>query len=300
MATAYNLVATKCPALPARTALLDYATGAPALFPDESAQATISKARISAISKKVEGLAALGAGAYAVVYGLALSDSGTALTAAVAAGQAVIDGPVTLGSAGTVLLADNAYNWLYLLQNGTLTKTSAGTDTPPAAPSSTCVYLGRIQVTAGVQSSPDGSGVLYFRGGSLYRRTGDVDMPADTPPNYIIDTETQSGVFRWTGTQYLRPPQTGRYAETFASADKTLPAAQYNKGFLQAQGTNAGAQNWILPLIDGLGFDVTNATGQTVTFKGATGAGVAVATGKAARIRTDGTNYIRVTADVTF
>jgi hypothetical protein len=53
----------------------------------------------------------------------------------------------------------------------------------------------------------------------------------------------------------------------------------------------------ILPLLDEAEYWVTNNTAQTVTFIGATGTGVAVATTKSARIRCDGTNYIRMSAD---
>lgn len=299
MPTVYTLVATKCPAIPARTTFLDYTTGAPALFPDETGQATVSKTRVNAISKKVEAASAGGVGAYAVDYGLVLTDSGTSLVASVSAGQATIDGPVILNAAGTVTLADNAYNWIYLLQNGTLTKTSSATDTPPANPSATCVFLGRVTVASGAITQIDGSGVMYFLGGYLYRRTGDADMPADTPPSTLaFSCITQSATFRWSGLQYEDPGQNALAATlTFASADITLSPAHYRKGTLVAAGTNAAPQSLILPNIAGLTYTVVNSTGQALTCKVSAGTGVAIATGKTAIIRATGTDYVRVTPD---
>lgn len=58
-------------------------------------------------------------------------------------------------------------------------------------------------------------------------------------------------------------------------------------------------RNVVLPLVKGLAYDVVNLTtgGQALQFIGASGTGVAVANAKAARIRCDGANWLRITAD---
>jgi hypothetical protein len=298
MATVYTLIATKCPAIPARTTFLDYTTGAAALYPDESTQATISKTRVGAISKKVEAACAGGTGAYAIDYGLALTDSGTSLVLAVATGQATIDGPVILGTAGTVGLTDNVYNWIYLLQNGTLTKTSSATDTPPAAPSSTCVFLGRVTVASGAITQIDGSGVLYFRGGSLCRQTGDATVPGDTPPSLLILTQTLAGRYLWDGSAYVAlRNQDGRLAKTITDANYTLTSTEYVKRILAISGTLTAGRDIVLPNIDGYEYIVFNNTTQILTFKVTGQTGVAVAAGKRAILYCNSVDYVRVTAD---
>jgi hypothetical protein len=303
MATVYTLVATKCPTLPARTTPVKpataTATAGPATVPAMVSGTTSICQPHNQDAMSLEALGSAGAGAYAISYGLVLTDSGTSLTVAVATGQAMIDGPVNVDTAGTIALADNAYNWCYLLQNGTLTKTSSATDTPPAAPSSTCVFLGRITVAAGVITQIDGSGVLYFRGGSLYRQTGDATVPLDTPPNLIILTQTAGGRYLWDGGAYVAlRNQDGRLAKTISDANTTLSASEGAKAILEISGTLTAGRNIVVPAIDGYAWDVFNNTAQTLTFKTASGTGIAVAAGKRARIYGNGTDIVRTTADV--
>lgn len=89
-----------------------------------------------------------------------------------------------------------------------------------------------------------------------------------------------------------------RRAITMTDADITLSSSQYDGTILEMSGTLTAGRNVILPLTDGTAFIVNNLTGQTLTFKGATGTGVAVATAKVAIIYCNGTNYYRVGADV--
>lgn len=58
-------------------------------------------------------------------------------------------------------------------------------------------------------------------------------------------------------------------------------------------------RNIVLPLVKGLVYDVINATtgGQALQFISASGIGVTVANAKAARLRCDGVNWLRITAD---
>jgi len=88
---------------------------------------------------------------------------------------------------------------------------------------------------------------------------------------------------------------------TFAfpsDANYTLTADRYRCPVLSVTaGVISTGRSIFLPLTAEAVYLVTNNTAQTVTFIGATGTGVAVATTKSAWIRCDGTNYIRMTAD---
>lgn len=90
----------------------------------------------------------------------------------------------------------------------------------------------------------------------------------------------------------------GRAAITMTDANYTVLAADYAKKILEVSGPLTAGRNVVLPLTDGAIFHVNNKTGQTLTFIGATGTGVAVATTKVAAIYCDGTNYVRLSADV--
>lgn len=91
----------------------------------------------------------------------------------------------------------------------------------------------------------------------------------------------------------------GRVAVSMTDADKTLASSEYDQLVIEMSGTLTAGRNVILPLTDGAVKFVVNKTGQTLTFKGATGTGVAVATNKGAWIYTDGTNWYRMSADAT-
>lgn len=88
---------------------------------------------------------------------------------------------------------------------------------------------------------------------------------------------------------------------TFAfptDANYTVSADRYRCPVLSiTAGVISTGRSIILPLTAEAVYFVTNNTAQTVTFIGASGTGVAVATTKSAIIRCDGTNYIRITAD---
>lgn len=80
-------------------------------------------------------------------------------------------------------------------------------------------------------------------------------------------------------------------------ADMTMTIQYYSAAVLRVTNTALTiGRNVILPSIIKT-WDVINATAQTLTFKAATGTGIAVATGKSARLFWDGTNMVRITAD---
>lgn len=79
-------------------------------------------------------------------------------------------------------------------------------------------------------------------------------------------------------------------------ADWVLSAAEQLKSFHKTTLADAGA-NAVIPLTPSIPYTFINTSGQTVTVKGASGAGTAIANNKTATVMSDGTNVIRLTVD---
>lgn len=79
--------------------------------------------------------------------------------------------------------------------------------------------------------------------------------------------------------------------------DWTLSKAENDAGLLSLTGTADAAVALIATPTDGKLFIVVNACGQAATIKASGETGVAVATGKTAIVRGNGTDFVRVTAD---
>lgn len=84
-----------------------------------------------------------------------------------------------------------------------------------------------------------------------------------------------------------------------AAGSYTLTDDEAAYGTIVATGTLTGNRNVILPNDERM-WDVVNSTSGafTLTFKTAAGTGIVVGSGKSARLRGDGTNILRFTADV--
>lgn len=255
-------------------------------------------APFNANAQHLELLSNFGGGGYAVLEGLTLS-AGTGLTLNIAKGYGAIGGLVELAANTTLALPDgtNARRWLWLRQDGTLTYTL--TAAPPAA--TVCVLLGSALVNAGAIASVDTSGVLFRRGGLLWRETADPGVPGDTPPASIaFVARTPGGCFLWDGVGYV--PLCGatrRKSKALANADATLTASEYDGEILEFTGALTAARAITLPNHDGRQVAVANKTtgGFALTFKVAAGTGVAVAAGKRALLYCDGTDYVRLSPD---
>lgn len=89
------------------------------------------------------------------------------------------------------------------------------------------------------------------------------------------------------------------FTENFTSdADMTMLLPYYSSAIVRiTNGSLTIGRNVIMPSIR-KEYTVINATAQTLTFKAATGTGIAIATGKTAKLFWNGTNMIRLTADV--
>lgn len=108
-------------------------------------------------------------------------------------------------------------------------------------------------------------------------------------------------------TQYLKgdeaagkPLAEGYLSIAMSDANTTLTAAQFVNRVLRFTGTLSAGRDIVLPLTAGAVYVVINGTtgGFALTAKGSSGSGIAVGAGKTAMVMCDGTNVIRLTADV--
>ena len=160
-------------------------------------------ALLSRLAARVDLGARLGAGAWAVGEGLALSP-GAGLLVSVSAGRALIDGVVELAVGQPVAVPDNAaVVWVWLLRGGPGASPSLLASRTLALPASPCVLLGNVTTSGGAVTAVDGSGVLRLVGGRAQRRTADLGVPRDAPPaDAAFDALTPAGHFFWDGAAY--------------------------------------------------------------------------------------------------
>lgn len=197
-----NYLASQCPApVPWGTAFyaIDSHLSGATVNPWKTFSSTGAAALSSSDLNQDVALAALsaryGGGCVMVAQGLAVS-AGSGLTLNVAAGQAMVDGPVELKNGGTRTLTDNATNYVWLKQDGTLTHA-----TTTAKPAGNCVFLGIAVTASGSITSVDTSGVVYSKYGQPWRYTADKGFPSDSPDATVrLFTETVAGLFWWDGT----------------------------------------------------------------------------------------------------
>lgn len=298
----YLIEAADCPTIPTpTTGAQDPSLGTPlvadAMLLNQSTGAT---AKYNSHLVEMEMIGRHGGGLYAIGRGMGLS-IGIGLNVTVAAGHAVIDGPVLLTAATDVAVSDAITDGtIWLTQAGAL---SASTGlTPPAG--NVC-FLGFYTSAGGLVTAVDESGTIRLEQGNLpVRRTSDTGCPADTPPATVrFIAICTGGAFLWTGTEYANLTGTGRAALTFASdANKTLSAAEACNRYLDlGTGTALTAtRNLVVPLTPaGRHWTCRNGTngGQSVTVIGASGTGVTIANGMRAEVMSSGTDILRVTPD---
>ena len=121
---------------------------------------------------------------------------------------------------------------------------------------------------------------------------------AGSVPLYSVVTGA-STVTSYTDYRLQSVPYTGRMAKAMSDANTTLTAAEARNQIIEFTGTLTAARNIVMPLA-AQQWTVFNGTtgGFGVQFIGATGTGITVAAGKRAIVYSDGTNVVRVTADV--
>jgi hypothetical protein len=198
MPVTYDYRADECPALTVPASVLDPAGGYPlvasrfALGMNPSLAVPI----MQELAVRTDLAGRHGGGMPAAVSGLDLSDGG-GLTVLIGAGQALIDGAVTLDVADDADLADDTRNHVWLGQAGDPVVT-----TDLLAPAGVKAYLGSVITAGGAITGIDYSGRVTLHGLAL-RRTADLAMPLDTPPAgcYFL-TAAPSGLWVWDGAGY--------------------------------------------------------------------------------------------------
>lgn len=163
-----------------------------------------------------------------------------------------------------------------VLVNGALTQIANGTLTLTA---STINYIEAEPTTGAVSSNTTG-------------------FTAGRTPLYTVVTGSAS-VTSYTDNRLATPDHHGLLAKAMSDANTTLTFAEVRNQILQFTGTLTAARNIVLPLRPRQWTVFNNTTGGFgLQFIGATGTGITVAAGKRAIIYADGTNVVRVTADV--
>lgn len=121
---------------------------------------------------------------------------------------------------------------------------------------------------------------------------------AGRTPLYTVVTGTGT-VTSYTDHRLAVPDVTGLLAKAMSNANTTLTFAEVRNQILEFTGTLTVDRNIVLPLKPRQWTVFNNTTGGFgLQFIGATGTGITVAAGKRAIIYADGTNVVRVTADV--
>lgn len=295
----YLLNASACPALPVPTTALQNPTSETPLVGDALSLGDTMEIRHkwNRDIVRLEMLGRHGGGCYAVQTGLNLA-IGATLHVTVAAGCAVIDAPITVTPAASVVVPNTITNGtIWLTQAGALVASS--TLAPPAG---NCCLLGLYSSAGGVVTAVDESGVLRLDQGLFpMRQTADVGCPADSPPVGLrFLNKCPGGLFLWDGVAgYQNLTNAGRVALNFASdANKTLLASEYSNYFIDfaATGTTLTAQrNVVVPLSPaGRPWLIRNNSpgAQAIQIIGASGTGQVLATGATGRFVSDGTNII--------
>ena len=298
---AVTFASTACPAVVPHGAtiyLADTGTPPPTSQDFTTALAAVgTSARLNSNFKAADMAQRYGAGGYGIGAGLALS-AGTGLLCAIADGQAVMDGIVEVYSIADVVVSASTNNWIWLKEDGTIVVQSSTT----AKPAGNCCLLGCAITDGSGVTSIDTSGVVYFRGGDMWRATNDLGMPGDTPDASLwFYTKTQTGLWLWNGASYCRVDARALASVSMAAdANYTALASEYAQRLLVVTSTLSltATRDVILPTTV-QDYQVVNNTtgGQSLRFKTLAGTGITVANGKAACIFCDGTNVIRITSD---
>lgn len=158
-----------------------------------------------------------GGGGYGICVGCTISAPGSGLALNIAAGQAIVDGIVEITAQTTTCTDAISRVWVWLQRDGTIV-TVNNSLTPP---STYCTLLGSCVTSGGNITSVDFSGVVYRRGGLLYRETADTGIPTDSPSASVAFlTKTPYGEWLWDGNTYKRVGDlTTSRKDNFASTD---------------------------------------------------------------------------------
>lgn len=145
-------------------------------------------------------LAQYATGVYAITKGLALSN-GVELNVITSAGQAVVENIIELPADYTTPLQASRVAYMWFQQPGIPVPVYDILTPPTGLPA---VYLGKVTNDGSVITSIDTSGVCYYRSGNIWRQTGDLFTPGDTPPAHVqLYTQTKTGLYFWNGLTHV-------------------------------------------------------------------------------------------------
>lgn len=238
MATVFTLLATQVPVPIVPASLLSIAAAVPNTWSPVVANNSGSGSLTTPFNKNAargDMTGRAGAGGYAIDWdsgpssstpGLQLTVS-SGLTLAVGTGQAMIDGPVQVTTPLTALCTDNiARIHVWLSQAGAVVLVNNSL-TPPAGAHA---YLGSVVTSGGAITEINGSGVLYYYGAQLIRRTADTSAPGDTPPAGLsfFNRCASGAVYFWTGLEYVALSEPLPLFDTVIAAgvSVTIPAGK--------------------------------------------------------------------------
>lgn len=158
----------------------------------------------------------------------------------------------------------------------------------------TSIANGTVAMTASQTNYVEAS-----RAGAVSKNT--TGFTAGSVPLYTV-VAGASTVTSYTDHRTGDWPIPGHAAVSMTSdANRTLTAVEARCACLVVTSTVSltVTRDVTLPLVKGLAYDVINSTtgAQSLQFLAASGTGITVSNAKAARIRCDGTNWIRITAD---
>jgi len=141
-----------------------------------------------------------------------------------------------------------------------------------------------------VEAHPDtgavSKNITAFTPGYLPVATVSTNTTGIVPSTGYVDQRTLSLATNVTLTKAL------------SDSNTTLTQAESANATLTFTGTLTATRDIVVPLVGKRQWTVYNGTGQSLRFIGASGTGITVATVKHAIVRSDGTNIVRVTADV--
>lgn len=221
-----------------------------------------------------------GAGGYGIGSGLALS-VGTSLSPTVGKGQALCHGLVENTATAYALVANaTATSFVWIKQDGSFVVQNGTT----AKPSGNCLYIGACLANASAVTAIDTSGVVYYKGGQLWRETADSGAPGDSPDSTLrLFTKTAGGTYYWDGYQWnlLAGTKAARllYGQSSVQAGDTVASTASETNFASKYNVPAGSLKvGDVIAVEARGVHSTTGT-PTVEFKIKLGSVVLCATG---------------------
>jgi hypothetical protein len=223
----FILNASACPSPPVASGVYDVTTGPLTSKSFSQGDTTSIRGSLNENAARSDIIGRYGGGVYGLCTGYTLS-AGSGLTLNVAAGLAMIDGPVESTSSQTVALTDSGRNWVWLSRAGALTVVFNST-TPPAG--AYCL-LGSALTSGGTISSVDQSGVVYLVGGTAFRRSADTVTPTDSPSSSIqFFHRGASKLWWWDGSSYWQcSPATNAFSQAVIQPSASFTLSQVQTG----------------------------------------------------------------------